>query len=184
MQSNNIKISVDLGCGMRKAVGNSSEWWYGVDIRPFKDVDFVLNIGKDKLPFEDDFVDFIRAIHLFEHLYPEELFFAVEECWRVLKPTGCLHVEVPKAGTNAYYIHPDHKIQFMKDTFGFFQVPGNEEHVDPNGYLKGFWHVEVLENGNPEAITVEMYPNKPGGKYPYVEVFTIDNVGSKINNKI
>lgn len=153
---------LDLGCGMRKAEG-----WIGMDIRPFKGVDYVCNIGKDVWPFKADTFDKIKAIHLFEHLYPEELFHAVNEAWRVCKPTGFLHIEVPKAGTPAYYIHPDHKIQFVEDTFGFFQVPSD---VDHHGYLKGYWHVSVLESGNPHVVHVDMYPNKPGGRFEYKNV--------------
>lgn len=156
------EMKLDLGCGMRKAEG-----WVGVDIRKFEGVDHVLNIGKDKLPFDDDTFDEVKAIHLLEHLYPEELFFCVDEVWRVTKPTGFFHIEVPKAGTPAYYIHPDHKIQFVENTFGFFQVPSDE---DLHGYLKGYWHVGVLEAPNPEAVHVDMYPNKPNGRFEYKEV--------------
>lgn len=154
---------VDLGCGMRKREG-----FAGIDIRDYPGVDYVLNIGKNRLPFASDSVSEIVSDNTFEHLYPEELFFAMEECFRVLKPSGFMTVAVPKAGTTAYFINPDHKIQFTQDTFGFFQVPAGGK--DPNGYLKGFWHIEPITQPNPEAIWVNMHPNKPGGKYPYVEV--------------
>lgn len=158
-------IWLDLGCGKRKTKG-----WVGVDIRPFDGVDHVFDVGKDVFPFEDNSVDKIRAVHLFEHLYPEQLFFCVDECFRVLKPEGYLAIDVPKAGTRAYYAHPDHKIQFTQDTFGFFMVPDNRGNVDPHGYLKGFWRLEFMPCENPEVIVVQMHPNKPGGKFPFVEV--------------
>jgi len=170
----NKEICIDLGSGMRTMKDNGSEKWYGVDIRKFEGIYYVLDIGKEKLPFKDNSVKFIRSIHLFEHLYPEQLFFSVDECWRVLKPKGCLHIEVPKAGTMAYYIHPDHKIQFVENTFGFWQVPANGK--DPHGYLTKFWHVSVLKNGNPENITVEMYPNKPHGRFPFKRIIPIDRI--------
>ena len=172
------KIFLDIGCGYKKPEGSSEIEWVGLDIRDFPGVDHVLNIGKDKFPIEDNSVDFIQSIHVFEHLYPEELFHCIEECWRVLKPQGKIHIEVPKAGTPAYYIHPDHKIQYVEDTFGFFQVPGNERNEDPHGYLKGFWHVDVLkDHDNKQAVHVDMYPNKPEGKFPYVEVkHPFDNI--------
>lgn len=163
MQSNEIRV--DIGCGLKKPEG-----FIGIDVRDFPGVDYVMNVGKEKLPFKDNSVDVITSIHVFEHFYPEELFFCIEECFRVLKPTGFLHIEVPKAGTRAYYIHPDHKLQFTEDTFGFFQVPGNEEHRDPHGYLTGFWHIQMLLNDNPEAISVNLFPNKQGGRYPFVKV--------------
>lgn len=158
-------MKINLGGGMKKMEG-----WVNVDIRPFPQVDYVLDIGKDKLPFEDNSVYEIFADNVYEHLTPDQLFFSIEECFRVLKPKGFLTVAVPKAGTKAFYIHPDHKIQFIEDTFGFFQVPDNPRHKDPHGYLKGFWNVTIIDQPNPEAVWVKMYPNKPGGEYPYVEV--------------
>jgi len=155
-------MKLDLGCGQRKKEG-----WIGIDSKEYPGVDYVLNIGKDKMPFENDSIDEIRSIHVFEHLYSEELFFCMEECFRIIKPTGTLYIEVPKANTPAFYAHPDHKIAFMPITFGFWQVPAYGK--DVHGYLKGFWNVRAEEK--PESVEVFMYPNKPGGKFDYVEVY-------------
>ena len=161
-------MKVELGCGMKKPEG-----YIGIDIRLYKCVDYVLDLGKDKLPFEDDSVDEFRAQHLFEHFTSDGLFWCVEECWRCLKPGGSLFISVPKAGTAAWYLDPSHKLHFMEDTFGFFQVPAGG--IDPRGYLKGFWHVSVLESDNPHEIKVMMYPNKRGSpRYPYQEVRRLD----------
>lgn len=157
-------ICVDLGCGLQKQEG-----WIGIDIRPFEDVDYVLDLECDRLPFEDGSIDKFKAGHLFEHFTPNGLFWCIEECWRCLKPSGNLFLSVPKAGTPQWYVHPDHKIHFVEDTFGFFQVPAGG--IDPHGYLKHFWHVSVQPSDNPEEIRVIMYPNKKGdSRYPYQEV--------------
>lgn len=161
---------LDLGSGYKKRPSTPTEEWLGIDIRKFPNTDYVLDLGKDKLPFEDNSISGIQAIHLFEHFYPEQLFHCIEECFRVLKGTGKLHIEVPKAMTPAYFIHPDHKLPFLEDTFGFFQVPGDKEHNDPHGYLKGFWHVCIIEQPFNQHIHVDMYPNKPNGRFNYVEV--------------
>lgn len=159
---------LELGCGMKKPV--RTDWEViGVDIRPFDGVDHVLNVGKDKWPFPDNYFDYINASHLLEHLYPEELFFCMDEAWRVCKPKGFFHIDVPMAGTPAYYVHPDHKIQFKVDTFGFFMPPSGGK--DPHGYLKGFWHVTArVAEGNRHAISADLTPNKPGGNYDYVKI--------------
>jgi len=157
---------LDIGCGMRKAEG-----WDGIDIRPYKGVDHVLNVGKDPYPYEDNTFDEVKAIHLLEHLYPEELFHCVEEVWRVCKPKGFFYIEVPKAMTPAYFAHPDHKIQFVQDSFAFFQVP--HQGLDVHGYLNGFWHVKAEDL--PQSIHVKMYPNKPSGTFEYQEVRRYDS---------
>jgi len=156
-------VRINLGCGNIKEDG-----WVGIDIRKFPAVDYVLNIGKEKLPFANNSVEEIDADHLFEHFYPEELFFCIEECFRVLKPKGHILIKVPKGDSSAFYVHPDHKIHFVKDTFSFFQVPADGK--DILGYLKGFWHVTINKNENPHAISATLYPNKPDGTYEYKEV--------------
>jgi predicted SAM-dependent methyltransferase len=159
-----LPIKVDLGCGMRKAGG-----WIGIDIRKFEGVDYVMDIGKDKLPFEDNSVDEMKAIHVLEHLYSEQLFFFIDEAYRVLKPTGFFHIEVPIFGTLAWRLHPDHKMQWTKDMVGFFQVPAD---IDHHGYLKGFWHIEFLESNNIEALHFNLFPNKKGiERYTWNEKF-------------
>lgn len=153
---------------MRKHASDKNHIVHGIDIRPFEGVDYVLNVGKEKLPFKTSSIDQIRSIHLYEHLHPDELFFSIDECWRVLKPTGKLHIEVPKAMTDAYFIHPDHKIQFIENTFSFFQVPSDGK--DAHGYIKHFWHVGILPDAPEQAVHVDLYPNKPNGTFDYKEV--------------
>jgi SAM-dependent methyltransferase len=162
------KIALDLGAGKSK-VNHEGYKTLGVDIRNFDGIDIVMNLGKENIPFEDSSIDLISANHLFEHFYPEQLFHCIDECWRVLKPTGYLHIEVPKAGTPAYYLHPDHKIQFIEDTFGFWQVPSGG--YDPHGYINKYWHV-MVDKKQPfeQHIHVNMYPNKPDGRFDFVEI--------------
>ena len=156
-------MKVELGCGMKKPEG-----YIGVDIRYFDGVDYVLDLGKDRLPFDDNSIDEFRAQHLFEHFTSDGLFWCIEECWRCLKPSGQLYISVPKSGTSSWYLHPDHKLHFRKNTFSFFQVPAGGN--DPHGYLTHFWHVSILKAWKQE-IRVMMYPNKEGNpKYPYQEV--------------
>lgn len=163
IRNNDLKC-VDLGCGKKKLPG-----YIGIDCRDFNGVDYVLNIEKDKLPFEDDSIDLINTEQVFEHLTCEGLFHCIDECWRVLKPKGFIRITVPKFPDDLAVLHPDHKRFFIPDTFGFFQAPANG--YDPHGYLHGhFWHVNVLSKKEERIITVVMYPNKPDGRYKYQEI--------------
>jgi len=161
----NKKKVVVLGCAFHKQKNA-----IGIDIRPFKCVDYVLDIEKDHLPFENDSIDRIDASHIFEHL-GDGFLFCVDECFRVLKPKGILRIDVPNFPGKASLIHPDHKRFFVPDTFGFFHVPSNG--IDLHGYLKGFWHIKQIAHTK-ENITCEMTPNKPRGLYPYKKVVRAD----------
>jgi SAM-dependent methyltransferase len=161
---------VVLGCAFRKPKGA-----IGIDIRPFEGVDHVLDLEKDILPFEDNSIDVIKSDHIFEHL-GDGFLFCIDECFRVLKPTGVLEISVPNFPGKGALIHPDHKRFFIPDTFGFFHVPSDG--IDVHGYLKGFWHIDHIEFTD-ENIACNMTPNKPGGKYNYVKVKRKD--GQDIN---
>lgn len=155
---------IDLGCGKKKLPG-----YIGIDVRKFDEVEVVLDLEKDTLPFKDNSIDAMNCEQVLEHLECKGLFHIIDECWRVLKPEGFIRITVPRFPCGVSVLHPDHKRFFMPDTFGFFQVPSGD--IDPHGYLNNhFWHVSVISDKDDEIITVIMYPNKIGGKYPYKEI--------------
>jgi len=49
----------------------------------------------DKMPFTDRSVSFVHLSHIVEHLYPNELYAAIKEIDRVLKPDGLLVISTP-----------------------------------------------------------------------------------------
>ncbi|MBX2990662.1 MAG: class I SAM-dependent methyltransferase [Bacteroidetes bacterium] len=101
-----IETCVDLGCGggddlMVVAAQNPQAALYGVDfgewnfdrlkarnIRPLS-----INVEKEKLPFDDNSVDFVIANQFFEHT--KEIFWINHEVFRCLKPGGHLFFGTP-----------------------------------------------------------------------------------------
>ncbi len=105
------KTLLDLGCFTG---GRLSAWYenyelkkvYGIDINPiFKvaadefasekkiNADFKIGIG-EKLPYQDNFFDFVVSTDTFEHV--QNLKITMDECYRVLKPGGCLLAVFPQ----------------------------------------------------------------------------------------
>ncbi|MDO3684633.1 methyltransferase domain-containing protein [Micromonospora sp. C28ISP2-4] len=81
-------VVVDLGCGATKQwPGN-----LGLDIYPAPGVNAVANLA-GSLPLRDDSVDVFFAVHIVEHLIDFLPLF--DECHRVLRPGGVLHVMSP-----------------------------------------------------------------------------------------
>ena len=56
----------------------------------------------DKLPFENDSIDFIYSEHFFEHLFFDEALSLMQECYRILKPNGVIRTCVPDADLRTY----------------------------------------------------------------------------------
>ncbi len=88
----NKKI-LDIGCSSGKALKRFAEFenleLYGVDIRDEK-VDGITfkecNIEKDKIPFPDNYFDFVYSKSVLEHVINTDNF--ISEARRVLKPGG------------------------------------------------------------------------------------------------
>jgi predicted SAM-dependent methyltransferase len=144
-------LKVDLGCGHNKHEGAIT-----VDISPENKPDFVLDVSKDKLPFEDDSVDEIYAIDLIEHIWePKHM---LNECWRILKPDGDMFIETPYAGTDDYFKDPTHVRPYVPNTFKYFA----EWNFAPYGFKQ--WILRKLDwthgGENHERIFVTMRPKK------------------------
>jgi SAM-dependent methyltransferase len=90
--------------------------------------DVLTDIEKDRLPFENDSIDEIACYELLEHLSHERnniakqdaLIYAMNEMWRVLKPTGFLKGKCPHEGGNNVFSDPTHQRVILADTFDYF----------------------------------------------------------------
>lgn len=81
-------MKLDLGCGKDKLEG-----FIGVDLyEPSADI-------KDDMvtlkTIEDNSIDEIRAFHVLEHLFEKDVKPALSSMFRVLKPQGKIHIQVP-----------------------------------------------------------------------------------------
>jgi SAM-dependent methyltransferase len=85
-----IKV-LDIGCGRNKINGA-----IGIDKIKHPNVDYQVDVTKDKFPFKKDYFDEAHANHLLEHMESQkELFHLLREVYRVLKNKGIFHVRVP-----------------------------------------------------------------------------------------
>jgi SAM-dependent methyltransferase len=81
-------VCLDIGCGDQKQYEDN----IGVDLRPAAGVDVVADLT-DGIPMPDGSVDRVFAVHVLEHLI--DFLPLVDECHRVLRPGGLLHVLSP-----------------------------------------------------------------------------------------
>lgn len=82
-----------INIGGQFSISRFPEGWECVDILP--GADYVCDISKEKLPFDDNSVDCIYFSHCLEHIIEERHAFVLSEMKRVLKSDGILRVVVP-----------------------------------------------------------------------------------------
>ncbi|TDC81684.1 methyltransferase domain-containing protein, partial [Micromonospora sp. KC606] len=94
-------VVVDLGCGGQKQYPSN----LGLDIYPAPGVNAVADLSR-ALPLATDSVDALFAVHILEHLI--DFLPLVDECHRVLRPGGVLHVMSPWWGHVNAVADPTH----------------------------------------------------------------------------
>jgi SAM-dependent methyltransferase len=106
------KVRLNIGAGQTYIRG-----FKNIDISNKADIS--LDLGKSKLPFEDNSVDLVFSYHCLEHV-PDYLF-ALSEIYRVLKHGGRFLVGLPYVTlTEFHLVNPYHLHNFNEFSFDFF----------------------------------------------------------------
>lgn len=98
---------LNLGCGNKLVPGAVQH--DRVKHRP--EVDVVHDLNVLPWPWVDESFDFIVACAVLEHLRID-LLASVNECWRLLRPGGILHLKLPHWAADGSYVDPTHYWRF------------------------------------------------------------------------
>jgi ubiquinone/menaquinone biosynthesis C-methylase UbiE len=126
----------------------------GFNNRKFGDIDLDMNIKAkpdvcgncEKLPFKDETFDYVKAIHVLEHV--DDVISVMDECWRVTKQNGKMEIGVPMFPSEEAIADPTHKRYFVPLSFSYFTVEGR---------LTGLqhpWKGHAIKNNGKEIICV------------------------------
>jgi predicted SAM-dependent methyltransferase len=113
-----------------------------------------------ELPFENEFVDEVHAIHVLEHFYFTEVEDVIKEWTRVIKPGGWLCIEVPcleKIVANFQNVELSTKQEYMQLTWlGLYgdQIPGHPEMIHKWCYSTNLLK-KIFDNFGYKNVTVE-----------------------------
>ena len=104
-------MNLDVGAGTKREEG-----FLALDIAGKPDV-----LGDARcLPFKDGAFDGIRAHHVFEHIERQHLVGVMNECRRVLKPGGCIDIEMPVFPFWSAMADPTHVSFYVPQTWDYF----------------------------------------------------------------
>ena len=113
MKNNMKEIKVELGSGRYPKDG-----YITVDLYKEVNPDYVLDLEKDKLPFNNNSVDELFSSQVFEHLKSHDN--VMKESHRVLKKDGKLIIEVPYWSSEGAFRDPTHVRFFSEKSFGYW----------------------------------------------------------------
>jgi len=122
-------MKLNLGSGIKRFPGFSN-----VDSDPGCNPEFVLRLGEDKFPFEDNTVDEVLAHHVFEHI-GDGFFNFLKELYRICEHEAIIDVHVP---------HPRHDF-FLGDLTHVRPItienmrPLSKSWCDTQTYINSSW---------------------------------------------
>src|SRR5262252_315217 len=131
------KLLIDLGCGPSKQKDH-----IGLDQYQFDGVDHILDIGKDRWPFDDGTVEGAYSSHFVEHLTALERCHFVNELHRVLPSKGQCKIITPHWSSCRAYGDPTHQWPPVSD-FWFYYLDRkwrseNAPHTDAERWPPGY----------------------------------------------
>ena len=88
-----------------------------IDIAPKYNPNIVHDLEKG-IPFQDNEVDEIKAIHFLEHV--SDTIFMMNEIWRVCRNGAMVTIEVPHQDSVMAFADPTHKHVFNEESFKYF----------------------------------------------------------------
>ncbi len=139
-----MTIKLDLGCGKSKRPG-----YIGIDHVDQDDVDHVVNLEHDSIPFDDRSVDEIYSSHCFEHM--STLANVFREISRVAKEDALLEIWTPFAWSDEGFIY-DHKTFFTP--LHYLHPTNLFPSVWYEDVINAYWHLEELRyNVTPRVLT-------------------------------
>jgi SAM-dependent methyltransferase len=124
--------TLDLGCGITPKNPFGAKLLYGIDVDYGVDESakiFPCDLGVEKLPFPDNFFDYVTAFDLLEHIprliylegkrvYP--FIFLMSEIHRVLKRGGVFLSDTPAYPRFSVFVDPTHVNTITPGTFHYY----------------------------------------------------------------
>lgn len=124
-------MKVNLGSGFRRFDG-----FVNVDDDPLVQPDYIVNLEKDKLPFDDSSVSAMICHHVLEHI-GEGFISLMKEIYRVCKHGAIIDIRVPHHFHEIFINDPTHKRPITVEGLRLFSKKSNKEQIKSMGSSSG-----------------------------------------------
>ncbi len=140
------KIRINIGGGYKRYEG-----FLNLDMDSHTNPDYVVNLEKDRLPFEDSTIDEVKAHHILEHM-GEGFFFLIQELYRVCKDGAIIDIVVPHHRHDIFLADPTHRRPILIEGLRLFSKKYNYDHIEKHGSSSGLGiafdvDFEIVETG-------------------------------------
>ena len=139
LANNDEAILLEVGCSSGYLLQDFQKYFPNLNIigsdyleKPLKKLSIhcpkipLLQFDLQNCPLPDDSVDGVAALNVLEHIEKDEL--ALKHLYRILKPGGVMHIEVP-AGQNLYDIYDEYLLHHRR-----YSLMGIETKVEAAGF--------------------------------------------------
>lgn len=118
-----MALKINLGAGYKKIDG-----FLTIDDDPLTNPDYLLNIEKDKLPFENNSVEYVIAHHILEHI-GEGFIPLMKELHRVCAHGAIIDILAPHHFHELFYNDPTHRRPITVESMKLFSKKYNTEMI-------------------------------------------------------
>jgi SAM-dependent methyltransferase len=144
-EGGNSTLKIDLGCG-----GAKREGFIGLDYVSAPGVDYVLDLTKDRLPFDDNTVHHVFSAHFLEHLAaPNHIF---QEIARVCRDGAKIEFWTPYAFSKDAFLY-GHVTFLTEQQWLYFCFYNRDNHLD---ILGGRWLLKNINYVVPGDVEAEL----------------------------
>lgn len=120
-------MNINLGAGYKRYPG-----FVNVDADPNCNPDYLVDLEKDRLPFDDNTVEKVIAHHILEHI-GDGYFHLLKELYRVCKHGAIIDIRVPHPNHEVFLNDPTHKRPITVDGLRLFSKKHNRMEIERGG---------------------------------------------------
>lgn len=125
-------MKINIGSGLKRIDG-----FLNVDHDPSVNPDYVVDLEKDMLPFEDNSVEEVKAIQILEHI-GDGFFHLMKELYRVCKGGAIIDIAVPHHRHENFFGDPTHRRPITVMMLKQFSKKYCDWHKDFHNSVTGF----------------------------------------------
>lgn len=137
-------VKIDLGCGRTQLKD-----YEGIDKVDYGQK-YIHDLEDIPWPIRDRSVDEIRAFNILEHIHQDRVIAVMNECHRILKENGRIHIKVPRFPHYNSVVDPTHLSFWHERTFINYFAGRRPRNAD---YGMEKWSVCQDEKGAPMIKT-------------------------------